>query len=596
MAINRALMNRQMYNMGGSSLETGAPDITLTGDMRPTYSAMRKQRLAYGGIAGLDGRKKYGIGSWFQENIMDPIKENPVTSAVVGAGLVNQFGLPDKVTEYLGMGSDVGQNFLGNLINRDLVLGDSGMFETGSDLPDLVNIPNIFGTGSGNKTNTTGIDLSNIVSSFMPTESGNLSDYLINRAQQEEFDMKQAAKFASAVGAGEAARRYVESKPRDTIPEDTTGIDIPTITAAARGTDAEAEAEGLRFLPPQVARAANGGRIGYANGMSVDELPYAADVRPKLYAADVNPNKPPMPVEKIIEAYMKSREGTYYIQDQIDQGKSMQQIINQMRKELNVDYGRHIPEREIGMDPGFTRQLPERTIDIDPDFEIQLRSGGAQGGRIGFSEGSKNYNEDPEYRGWKKMYEQNPDVGAMHNKHSEYLNFYNAQGKAQGGRIGYDMGGLGGMMASNIENDKILEALLEKYLDMGLSLPKAEEAAQEEFERMSMRPSNRVMAQEGGLMDLGGMEKDYREEGGFVPIGGKEKADDVPARLSKNEFVFTADAVRNAGGGDIDEGAAIMERMMKNLEQGGQVSEESQGLEGAREMFETSQRLEKRII
>ena len=93
------------------------------------------------------------------------------------------------------------------------------------------------------------------------------------------------------------------------------------------------------------------------------------------------------------------------------------------------------------------------------------------------------------------------------------------------------------------------------------------------------------------LLDMDGMEKDYREEGGFVPIGGEEKADDVPARLSKNEFVFTADAVRNAGGGDIDEGAAVMERMMKNLEQGGQVSEESQGLEGAREMFATQQRL-----
>ena len=53
MAINRALMNRQMYNMGGPSLQAGAPDITLTGDMRPTYSAMRKQRLASGGIAGL---------------------------------------------------------------------------------------------------------------------------------------------------------------------------------------------------------------------------------------------------------------------------------------------------------------------------------------------------------------------------------------------------------------------------------------------------------------------------------------------------------------------------------------------------------------
>jgi hypothetical protein len=67
-------------------------------------------------------------------------------------------------------------------------------------------------------------------------------------------------------------------------------------------------------------------------------------------------------------------------------------------------------------------------------------------------------------------------------------------------------------------------------------------------------------------MDLGGMELDYRAEGGFVPIGAKEKADDVPARLSVNEFVFTADAVRSAGGGDIDKGAEIMERVMKNLE------------------------------
>ena len=92
-------------------------------------------------------------------------------------------------------------------------------------------------------------------------------------------------------------------------------------------------------------------------------------------------------------------------------------------------------------------------------------------------------------------------------------------------------------------------------------------------------------------MNLGGMEKDYRAEGGFVPIGKAEKADDVPARLSVNEFVFTADAVRNAGGGDIDEGAKVMENMMKHLEAGGQVSEESQGMAGARDMFATSQRL-----
>jgi hypothetical protein len=93
------------------------------------------------------------------------------------------------------------------------------------------------------------------------------------------------------------------------------------------------------------------------------------------------------------------------------------------------------------------------------------------------------------------------------------------------------------------------------------------------------------------LIDMDGKEKDYRETGGFVDMGRMERADDVPARLSKNEFVFTADAVRNAGDGDIDKGAEVMYNMMKNLEGGGDVSEESQGLEGARNMFQTSQRL-----
>jgi len=138
-------------------------------------------------------------------------------------------------------------------------------------------------------------------------------------------------------------------------------------------------------------------------------------------------------------------------------------------------------------------------------------------------------------------------------------NFRRIEFSADGGRIGYNEGGN--------DEDHRSDALTELY-----------------------KP--RMMAQEGGLMDMGGMEKDYRNEGGFVPIGGQERADDVPARLSKNEFVFTADAVRNAGGGDIDKGAEIMENLMENLEKGGKVSEESQGLEGARDMFATAQRLE----
>ena len=80
----------------------------------------------------------------------------------------------------------------------------------------------------------------------------------------------------------------------------------------------------------------------------------------------------------------------------------------------------------------------------------------------------------------------------------------------------------------------------------------------------------------GGIMSMptgdmrknkaGIMERDYRDKGGFVPVGIKEKADDVPAMLSKNEFVMTANAVRGAGNGSIEKGAQRMYDTMKNLE------------------------------
>ena len=67
-------------------------------------------------------------------------------------------------------------------------------------------------------------------------------------------------------------------------------------------------------------------------------------------------------------------------------------------------------------------------------------------------------------------------------------------------------------------------------------------------------------------------ELDLRKTGGFIPpVGIKEKADDIPAMLSNNEFVFTADAVRGMGEGDVNKGAQRMYNMMKTLERGGRV-------------------------
>ena len=138
---------------------------------------------------------------------------------------------------------------------------------------------------------------------------------------------------------------------------------------------------------------------------------------------------------------------------------------------------------------------------------------------------------------------------------------------AQGGRIGYQKGThplddvAMQMFGMTFENLNPLQQIV-----VSQSQSKAQ--------------GGRIGAEKGGIMpllDMGGMEKDYRQDGGFVPIGRREKADDVPARLSKNEFVFTADAVKAAGGGDIDEGAQRMYNVMKNLEAGGEISEQSQG-------------------
>ena len=74
-------------------------------------------------------------------------------------------------------------------------------------------------------------------------------------------------------------------------------------------------------------------------------------------------------------------------------------------------------------------------------------------------------------------------------------------------------------------------------------------------------PTGMPRVNAGGISEL-----DYRQEGGYVPMGVKEKADDVPAMLSKNEFVMTADAVKGAGGGSVEKGAQRMYDTMKRLE------------------------------
>ena len=193
---------------------------------------------------------------------------------------------------------------------------------------------------------------------------------------------------------------------------------------------------------------------------------------------------------------------------------------------------------------------------------------------------------------------------AILNPGAVYANAFRLYGNS-GGRAAFDQGGEAGGVISEKEMKKLAKSPLykgfKKMYKIDPSMAKENPAYDEKFS--AFEKLFKKGFQKGGdvepvaketmpLLKMGGKEMDLRDDGGFVPIGRMERADDVPARLSKNEFVFTADAVRNAGGGDIDKGAEVMYNTMKNLEAGGEVSEETQGLDGARNMFQTAKRLE----
>ena len=153
----------------------------------------------------------------------------------------------------------------------------------------------------------------------------------------------------------------------------------------------------------------------------------------------------------------------------------------------------------------------------------------ADGGRIGFNSGSDDYESK-----FMKLVGELMEAGFSQQQAIEEARERLSENKAEGGRIGYAFGN------NNPEQNAINAAGI-----MGLPL--------------NQNPA-------------GATELDMRDTGGFIPpVGVKEKEDDIPAMLSNNEFVFTADAVRGMGDGNVNVGAQRMYDMMKKLENGGRV-------------------------
>ena len=140
------------------------------------------------------------------------------------------------------------------------------------------------------------------------------------------------------------------------------------------------------------------------------------------------------------------------------------------------------------------------------------------------------------------------------------------RGKQDGGRIGFNSGSSRPSQLFKLleeaeaagDMDKVKEIKSDLFREFGLKLAKGGRI------NYNMGSEVPVRKNKAGIEEL-----DYRESGGFVPVGVKEKADDVPAMLSKNEFVLTADAVRGIGGGDVEKGAEKLYGVMKQAEKVG---------------------------
>jgi hypothetical protein len=223
--------------------------------------------------------------------------------------------------------------------------------------------------------------------------------------------------------------------------------------------------------------------------------------------------------------------------------------------------------------------------------------GGIMDSRMMYASGS----EDLEYKGWKKIYLKSNDAAESHPRHSEFIKRFAeetmGQDRSPEVRIKKALGGMGmEEPTSSFEQNTMMAGpdwyvkRVEILMELGYDYDTASEIAYDSdryYDTVGgMNKGGRpgyalgdiatMAAQAEGLPlrnnQVGITELDLRDSGGFIPpVGIKEKADDIPAMLSNNEFVFTADAVRGMGDGDVDMGAQRMYDIMKKLEKGGRV-------------------------
>jgi len=480
------------------------PDAAAMNEKHEQYlNYYNRTPKAYGGIMGQDGRRQYGIGSWFQETIMDPIKKYAAPVAIGAAGLMglNKLGGADK---FLSMPT------FENIYEGVKTVGGSLIGEN----------------SDGNR-------------SLLGLSPGMLS----------------------AIGGG-VAGLFADKidTPENIDPDYGTGIGIQNIGKAANILDPkQGMAAGLRFLPELSARKYSPAEMLESFGSSNEPIATAnlaeGGAAFQRSSTDVSTS-----IQMLVRRLQEINAAMV--------GAEMEEVLPMMREALQIrdkiqELGSSAPQ-DIGMEAEGIKDMIQQASYSAPEAD-----------------------QTKIYSAGEMLSNTNLGLGKDATINEEIISDIVNQGT-----------GAGIPMAANVESTS------QKFDPRLMRAAMMRRRPPEEIEKESVsiedilrgtdtRGYGKGMAEGGGIgsmmeeqsemLDLGGMEKDYREEGGFVPIGEYEKKDDVPARLSVNEFVFTADAVRGAGDGDIDRGADRLQGIMKELEK--------QGKPEGMEMMEVSERL-----
>ena len=494
---------------------------------------MKRQLRAYGGIMGQDGRRNYGIGSFFQKYIKDPI-ERSIRGIDEEQQEKESQARVDRLEEAYGKGNTQPvSNFF-----KDLFYGkETPVDEDGKPI-----------VKEGTTKRTGGI----------------LSGLLTNRV-------------ALPVAAGLLAGAFTKDKEDPLYTGQDVGLNLQDIGRLANITDPLAgQAIGLRFLPDVEARKFTPEQMtaSFAANAPVDFTEQRQQAQSggimgdqndfEEFLQDMQDRDKSMLQDRILqdfEKFMKRKRMLENLPEAKDGGimKARPKMASYGYNDAMSDtYSSYLEMKKKGLIPS-TMTFDEFIQEVVPEMSKRQDTSGMMASAILGDE------SDEISMGMfgKPVKELNP---SEFQELMDYLDDLQKSFRAKGGRVGAKRGGMMDAIVDNMgeDYDSALRKKMRELQKQGEDPDNIDEADLEE-EVMKEIKRKYMGKAEGGMMNLGGMEMDLRG-GGFVPMGRAEKADDVPARLSKNEFVFTADAVRAAGGGDVDKGADKMYATMKKLE------------------------------